>query len=983
MKKAILLFIVFLSTGLQAQQATFAWARQYGGPSGTIGDASYSLAYDNSGNVFICGQFVGLVDFDHGPPLMTLTSFGVTDGYIVKLDVNGNFLWARQFGGTGVDQCFSIATDLAGNVYVTGVFEGTANFNSWGSGFSLNSFGGLDAFITKLDANGNHIWTKQVGGTEQDIGNSIKADASGSIYTTGIFSGTADFDPGAAVSNLSAAGVYDNYVLRLDINGNFLWAATAGGEGEGGPAIAIDNTGNAYIAGAFQGTYDFNPGAGINNLTSQGGADIFVLKLTATGNFVWAKQMSGSTSFENAFNLALDVSGNIFVTGDFLNTVDFDPGPATFNLTSFGNYDIFLCKLDNNGNFVWAKQMGGADVQQGITVATDISGNVYTAGNFRSTADFDPGPCVYNMTSASGNIDDAYISKLDANGSFVWAKQLSGSNEDVIYSIAVTPAGSIYSAGYFREVTDFNPSSSVYDLIAWGVGDGFIHKMNTCTSSTSSTLTITTCLPYTVGCNTYTVSGVYTYYLVNSIGCDSIVTLNLTIGPIIGPTSTVNTCTDYVWNGQTYTTSGIYRDTLITSSGCDSIVTLNLTISNIIGATSTITSCSSYVWNGHTYTTNGTYIDTLITSNGCDSIVTLNLTISRIIGTTTTITSCSSYIWHGQTYTTNGTYIDTLITSNGCDSIVTLNLTISNIIGATSTITSCSSYVWHGQTYATSGTFRDTLVTSNGCDSIVTLNLNVNRIQGPVSILSSCGNYVWNGQAYTTNGTYKDTLITNNGCDSIATIQLTILTATSQTVSQSICQGQQYDGYTAAGIYIDTLIATNGCDSIRTLNLTIMPLPNPDLGNEKTICPGDSITLSPGQFASYLWQDGSRNSNFVATQTGLYSVIVTNNCGSVQDEVIISKGICDVWFPSAFTPNNDGRNDIFKVLGNVAFDKFQLSIYNRWGQRVFSTTDPSKGWDGVFNAQKQTTEVFVWHCTFKKSNSPANTTLKGTVTVIR
>ena len=180
-------------------------------------------------------------------------------------------------------------------------------------------------------------------------------------------------------------------MLRLDPNGIFLWAATAGGEGEGGPAIAIDNAGNAYIAGAFAGTYDFNPGAAVNNLSSQGGTDIFVQKLAANGNFIWVRQMTGSTSYENAYNLALDAGGNIFVTGDFLNTVDFDPGAAVYNLTSFGNYDIFVCKLDNNGNFLWAKQMGGAGIEQGLAVATDLAGNVYTTGNFRGTGDFDPG----------------------------------------------------------------------------------------------------------------------------------------------------------------------------------------------------------------------------------------------------------------------------------------------------------------------------------------------------------------------------------------------------------------------------------------------------------------------------------------------------------------------------------------------------------------------------------------------------------------
>ena len=139
-----------------------------------------------------------------------------------------------------------------------------------------------------------------------------------------------------------------------------------------------------------------------------------------------------------------------------------------------------------------------------------------------------------------------------------------------------------------------------------------------------------------------------------------------------------------------------------------------------------------------------------------------------------------------------------------------------------------------------------------------------------------------------------------------------------------------------------------------------------------------------GQFDTYLWQDGTRNNNLIVRQPGLYSITVTNNCGTAQDEVLVTDGICKVWFPSAFTPNGDnGKNDVFKVLGNLNFDKFQLSVYNRWGQRIFSTTDPSKGWDGFLNGQKQSTGVFAWHCTFKESNGSATTTIKGTVAVIR
>jgi gliding motility-associated-like protein len=839
--RIVLSILVFVLTRLEAQQVNFTWVKQVGGTLPSIGDNASSIAYDNQENLFICGQLAGSGDLDPGPGIMLYNSFGSTDVYVMKLDKNGNFLWARQMGGPLIDAGLSLATDAAGNVYITGHFAGTADFNSWGGGFILNSnAGGADIFITKLDGNGNHAWTKQCGGPGEDFGTSIKADPSGSIYTAGIFQSDADFDPGPGTFNLSSmTGVFDNYVLRLDANGNLVWAITAGGGGgtSSYPSIAIDNAGNAYVTGNFEGTYDFNPGPGINNLTSPLGLDMFVLKLSATGNFIWVQHMKGSSSDDFARNITLDAGGNIFVIGGFQNTVDFDPGAAVYNLTSLGDLDIFLCKLSNNGSFIWTKQMGGVGSDQGMALTTDMSGNVYAGGVFVGTGDFDPGTCVYNMTSVD-NIFDAFISNLDAGGNFIWAKKIGGTAQDAIHSIVIYPSGNIYMSGYFQQTTDFDPGPAVYNLTASGSSDGFIHKMIPCTNSTGSTISVTNCRPYTVGCTTYTTSGVYTYYLQNSVGCDSIITLNLVIG-------------------------------------------------------------------------------------------------NAIIGSVTTITGCRSYTWNGQTYSTSGTYKDTLISSSGCDSIITLVLTITPIV------------------------------------------------YGPVTISTSCGSYNWNGKNYSISGTYKDTLTAANGCDSIATLQLTVLPVSFKTISRSICKGQNYEGYTSTGTFIDTLTAANGCDSIRTLKLTVMPGPKPDLGNDRIICRDDSLKLSPGQFATYLWQDGSVNNYFIVKQPGSYSVTVTDSCGTATDGVLVTEGACGVWFPSGFTPNNDGKNDVFKVLGNSAFDNFQLSVYNSWGQEIFSTKDPSQGWDGSFKGQKQSTGVFAWICTFKKSNSPVTTNLKGIVTIIR
>jgi gliding motility-associated-like protein len=157
--------------------------------------------------------------------------------------------------------------------------------------------------------------------------------------------------------------------------------------------------------------------------------------------------------------------------------------------------------------------------------------------------------------------------------------------------------------------------------------------------------------------------------------------------------------------------------------------------------------------------------------------------------------------------------------------------------------------------------------------------------------------------------------------------------------------------------------------------------PQPDFGHDLGICKGGSLQLDPGEFASYLWQDSSRGKTFTAKQPGLYSVVVTNSCGAAKAEVLLTEKECGMYFPNAFTPNGDGVNDYFKILSSYQFQEYHLSVFNRWGQKVFETTDALKGWDGTLNGKKQSTSVFAWECSYKKSDVVGS--MKGTVVLIR
>ncbi|HJP25320.1 MAG TPA: SBBP repeat-containing protein, partial [Acidimicrobiales bacterium] len=256
---------------------------------------------------------------------------------------------------------------------------------------------------------------------------SVAVDSSGNVYTTGYFNGTVDFDPGPGTANLTAKNIShsDAFVSKLDSSGNYVWAKSFGGIGKDyGYSVAVDSSGNVYITGRFEGhanenhIVDLDPGSGTTNVTHNGNGDVFVSKLDSSGDLVWAKSFGGSGT-DYGHSVAVDSSGNVYTTGYFNDTVDFDPGAGTTNLTSNGSSDVFVSKLDSSGNYVWAKNLGGTGLDYGYSVAVDSSGNVYTTGGFRGTVDFDPGSGTANLTAVG---TEAFVSKLDSSGNYVWAK---------------------------------------------------------------------------------------------------------------------------------------------------------------------------------------------------------------------------------------------------------------------------------------------------------------------------------------------------------------------------------------------------------------------------------------------------------------------------------------------------------------------------------------------------------------------------------
>jgi hypothetical protein len=447
-----------------------------------IGDVAWDVLADGAGNTFVTGKFAGTVDFDPGVGSYELTSNSPTtrDDFIAKYDASGSLLWVQAIAHDTYDGLArTLALDNAGNVFVAGSFAGSAIFGS----DTLTSAGSTDVFVTKLDSDGDFVWTRQFGGTNADGGAGVAVDSSNNLVLI-------------AQMRTHVSGNQDALIAKLDSSGNVQWtfqvgASTSAGRGNStnwarGTNITVDDAGRVYATGSFYGSVDFDPGSGTATLQAKAPGS-FVLKLTSSGNPTWARAfIGGSSDIANGADIAVDASGNVYTTGSFSNSIDFDPGTKSsqkFILSTGGGGltdAAYVSALNSNGNFLWAKSTRFVDSASihsahGTAIALDGVGGVYLTGSFDGTTDFDPGPGTFNLTSAGGS--DAFVWKLDTSGGFAWAGQMGGTGGDFGRGISVDSAGDMFVAGNFNGTADFDPGPGTYDLTSAGGYDFFVVKL--------------------------------------------------------------------------------------------------------------------------------------------------------------------------------------------------------------------------------------------------------------------------------------------------------------------------------------------------------------------------------------------------------------------------------------------------------------------------------------------------------------------------
>jgi hypothetical protein len=383
-------------------EGNFLWACGFG--SDNV-DGGISLTVGPGGNVVVVGTFCETVDFDPGPGVVNLTSNGHGDIFVIKMDGMGNLLWAKSVGGSSVyDRVGSVRIDLDASVVLVGHFSSTVDFDPGPGEFELICEGEAEAdgYILKLDVLGNFLWVGHIGGSGWNVVSSVAIDHENNILLSGSFEEEVDLDPGPGIFMINSYEEDNDFVVKLTNEGAFLWGRSIENLGNSSaPFIQADQLGNAIICGQFRGAVDFNPGSGTFMLgeAETTYSQTFLLRLDEEGNFGGAVALGNDGGGVTPRDMVLDEDQNIYVTGTFSGTVDFDPSPLSLYLTSNDIGDIFISKIKAVGSLAWAFKVGAEYDDVPFSIFIDPNNTLYLTGRFRGEVDFDPGPGIFDLYS--------------------------------------------------------------------------------------------------------------------------------------------------------------------------------------------------------------------------------------------------------------------------------------------------------------------------------------------------------------------------------------------------------------------------------------------------------------------------------------------------------------------------------------------------------------------------------------------------------
>lgn len=609
MKISTVVFILWFIT-LPVCAQTYQWAKTTGS---TRSDIGWGVAVDNNGNVYTTGYFSETMDADPGSGVTILTHHAAYDIYVSKFDKNGNFLWAKNVGsnassGGADDYPVDIFVTKDGGVVVFGRFSTTIDFDPGPSTYNVSSYGFTDVFMWKLSASGDFQWVKHFGPSSDNKapGNQtvditgVKRDKNNNFYLYGVFDGKVDFDLGTGTYILDSGQEWpkfsqDGYVSKLTEIGDFVWAYQIGDNSDTYSSkvsdVAVDTSGNVFSTGQFTGLVDFDPSTNTYNIKGHKYGHSFIQKVDKNKNFEWADFVGDTTGNGLIFGtvLAAEENGSITIAGVLKDSADLDPGNGIYKVIQVdrnqGNSeDVFFMQLNTQGVFKWARVLRSTYKDDyPIAMTYDKNNILFFAGNFFGTIYFNEDPEDPNRSINA--YQDVLFLKLRGQGDILMRAVAGGPDaQDYSSSLFVDSDRNVYMCGSFAGTTsDYDPSSNTdtKSNVGGQYTDIFQLKWATCGAPTTSTKNVTACDSYTSpsGKYVYKQSGIYKDTIANAIGCDSVMTLNLTIKKSTSSTQTISVCNSYTWNGETYTSSGTYTKTIQNNVGCDSLMTLELIIS--------------------------------------------------------------------------------------------------------------------------------------------------------------------------------------------------------------------------------------------------------------------------------------------------------------------------------------------------------------------------------------------------------------------
>lgn len=866
----------------------YVWAKiiNTGNGNNTFENKMHVIYVDSSLNIYLAGQFQVNMDADADTGTTLLSNPGgincnCTIGFYVKYNNSGNLLWARADRRNAAIRDLHVH-DATGKIALAGEYS-----SSYATPFRLVSSAG--AGIDSLS--GGRI-----------IATGARFDAAGNIYYAGYFSSANnDFDWGTGSTTLSSQASYETvgFVAKYSSAGQFQWVRSHSPTNdttyraiyyeinmaqEANPILSFtESNGNNNIKGfykinAVNGNALWSPSA--FNIWVGGTTSSTTVASPADGALVFSCDVgfngSGSTSTFD-FNPNPSLNADLTGTGYWSTIVKYGncitaPGqPAAISgpasLCNTGSVTYRITPVAGATNYTWVLPNGwiGYSDSNSITALPSANGgvisvtanNVCGAGASRSlTISYTPSPPV-TATASNNTVCNGYPVTLSATGAatYVWSNGITNN----------TPFIPASTTTYYVTGTLNNCSNTDSITIAVLQNSASAIAASICPGQT-----------YLFDGVFYNAAGIYRDTLANTAGCDSVVTLTLSIKPATSSAITASVCPGqtYFFNGQNLTTAGVYKDTLINAAGCDSIITLTLSIKQASAATISRVICSGqfYSFNGTNLNTAGVYRDTLANVNGCDSVITLNLTVLQPVQTSVLASICAggAYNFNGNLLSAPGVYTDTLPAFNTCDSIITLTLTVDSSIRTTLNAGICAgqSYLFNGSLLNLAGTYTDTLQAAGGCDSIVILNLAVNTL--PEATITVNGNATFcQGDS-----TELSVAAGNN-----------YFWSTTETTSAIVVK--------QSGSYSVTATGSNNCTaSSDSVLISVLPLPGTPIITRAQ----DTLFATPAY--SYQWYvnqaaiNGATESKLSLNQSGDYYVEITDTAGcSNRSQVLNVTGV--------------------------------------------------------------------------------------------